>query len=106
MAALLSGGIDPCLTRVCTLRSWPDRPRAYAGTPFVGDAGPEAGIGKLPAFFVHRPPIGKVQVERCDLIEVMHVKTDCTPGLRRGTGHARAHTMLRTRSALAQPVAR
>lgn len=82
VADLLSGGIDPCLTRVCTLRSWPNRPRAYDGTPFVGDSGPEQGVGKLPAFFVHRPPLTKMQVERCDFLEVMHVKTDWLGGER------------------------
>ena len=78
---------DPCL-RVCTLRSWPDRPPIYEGTPFVGDAGPEAGVGRI-GFFVHRePPLSREEVmaqvaggpEHGGTLEVMHVRTDWLGG--------------------------
>ena len=79
VAELLAGGVDPCL-QVCELRSWPDRPKAYIGTLFIGDSGPENGISRLPGFFVHRPPIPKATVSGCDFLEVMHVKTDWLGG--------------------------
>ena len=37
---------DPCLA-VCTLESWPNREVVYDGTPWVGDSGPEEGVGRL-----------------------------------------------------------
>lgn len=64
------------------MRSWPNRPSVYIGTPFVGDSGPEEGVGRLPAFFVHRPPISKADVRSCEFLEVMHVKTDWLGGER------------------------
>lgn len=69
---------DPCL-RVCTLRSWPDRPRVFPGTVWVGDAGPEAGVGQF-AFFVTRPMLTREAAENCDKIEVMHVRTEWLGG--------------------------
>ena len=53
---LFKGGIDRCLTSICTLRSWPDRPPVYDGTPYVGDGGAEMALGaKGFGFFVARP---------------------------------------------------
>ena len=75
VAAVLA---TPC-TQVCVLRSWPDRPPAYEGTLFVGDAGPEAGVGEL-GFFVHRPAITKPRARTCQSLEVMHVRTDWLGG--------------------------
>ena len=69
---------DPCL-EVCTLESWPDREAVYDGTPWVGDSGPEKGIGEI-GFFVHRPFILRQAAQACDVLEVMHVRTEWLGG--------------------------
>lgn len=75
---LLSGRVDPCL-KVCTLRSWPDRPAVYEGTLFVGDSGPEEAVGQL-GFFVVRGFISTAEAASCASLEVMHVRTDWLGG--------------------------
>lgn len=79
---MLSGRVDPCV-RVCVLRSWPDRPPVYEGTAFVGDSGPEQGVGAI-GFFVHRPFLTAEAARTADSLEVMHVRTQWLGGEVRG----------------------
>jgi len=71
---------NPCL-RICTLESWPNRRPVYDGSPFVGDSGPEMRMNAL-AFFVHRPFISRAEVQNCERLEVMHLRTEWLGGER------------------------
>ena len=76
--ALINQQIDPCF-QVCTLRSWPDRPWVMDGTAWIGDDGPEQGVGTF-AFFVSRPKLTREAAQSCTKLEVMHVHTDWLGG--------------------------
>ena len=76
--ALINQQIDPCF-QVCTLRSWPDRPWVMDGTAWIGDDGPEQGVGTF-AFFVSRPKLTREAAQSCTRLEVMHVHTDWLGG--------------------------
>ena len=75
---LLSRDFDPC-TKVCELRSWPDREEVYEGTLFEGDSGPEGTVAEF-GFFVVRPFITQAEALACQTLEVMHVRTEWLNG--------------------------
>lgn len=75
---LLSRDFDPC-TKVCELRSWPNRVEVYEGTLFEGDSGPEGTVAEF-GFFVVRPFITRAEALACQTLEVMHVRTEWLNG--------------------------